>query len=74
MNLEKIKLANIQNDEIYADYFAKLFGFGEHIKSMFMKHQLCYNNPVRFYDLRIEKINSHDIFNGTLKPINKKGF
>lgn len=66
---EEIKKLNSQKDEIYADYYAKSFNYGQHLLNTFKKHQNHFKEPVRFSKLRNEKICSSEVFNGNVKPI-----
>lgn len=72
--LEKIRLVNFQNDEVYADYYAKRFGFDAALINTFHMHHLRYNDYVCHHDLRIEKINGSEVFDGIVRLIDRANF
>lgn len=63
------KIMNKQNDEKYADYYAKQFGYGEALISSFDKHVLHFKEPFGFYDIRVESILNNEEYNGAVKQI-----
>lgn len=60
---------NSINNEIYADYYAKQFGYGETLISSFDKHIVHFEEPFEFYDIRVESIENEEEYNGVVKPI-----
>jgi len=49
---------NSVNNEIYADYYAKQFGYGEALISSFDKHNLHFEEPFGFGHANFTRINS----------------
>lgn len=66
---EEAQIMNLLNNEKYADYYAKQFGYGEDLISSFNKHTLHFEEPFRFYDVRVESIENEEQYNGVVKPI-----
>lgn len=63
------KIINKQNNEKYADYYAKHFGYGEALISSFNKHNLNFEESFGFYDLRVESILKNKVYEGVVKPV-----
>ena len=66
---EETKIINNVNNEIYADYYAKQFGYGEDLISSFDKHILMFEEPFGFYEQRVESIQNEEEYIGIVKPI-----
>jgi hypothetical protein len=60
---------NSVNNEIYADYYSKQFGYEEALIGLFDKHILHFEEPFKFYDIRVESIENEEEYNGFVKPI-----
>lgn len=68
--IDEIKKLNSQKNEIYADYYAKSFDYGTHLINTFIKYEKHFGKNVGCCELRIEKINSEEVFIGHIKPLN----
>lgn len=69
--MERIKSENIQNKEIYADYFSKLSKSSQGLISSiqkFIESDLCTERIL--FELRLGKLNSDEIFLGEINFIN----
>ncbi|MGV3460251.1 MAG: hypothetical protein ACO1N9_07335 [Flavobacterium sp.] len=66
---DTIRTANATLNEVYADSYANVHGYGAELLSTFKKYHDYFNKPVGYFEERAAKINSDELLEGTVKPI-----
>lgn len=76
-SLDTIKLIKSQNrikKEIYADAYAKKFGYQQSVLNSFEKHYILMGAEIGFLNDRADAINSNELYIGEIKLPDIKGF
>ena len=71
---EEIKEKNAMNNEIYADSYTNLYGYGVELISTFDKQNKMFDQKIGYFDERVKSIDKKDFFEGMVMPINKNGW
>ncbi|WEA00667.1 hypothetical protein [Mucilaginibacter sp. SJ] len=68
--VERVKLENRTNDEIYADAYARNQGWGKGLQRGLIKYRNTpWSENIPMIDDRLAKFDSDEIFNGGLRPL-----
>ena len=68
---DTVRIANATLNEVYADSYANVHGYGAELLSTFKKYNDHFNKPVGYFEERVAKINSAELLEGTVKPIER---
>jgi hypothetical protein len=71
---DEIKENNLIQIEFFADSYANKYGYNLELISTFNKYNDHFENKIGYFDLRVEKININELFEGDVKPINTNGW
>lgn len=71
---DEIKIKNAMNNEIYADSYANLYGYGSELIMTFNKQNELFNQKIGYFDERVKNLENEEFFEGIVKQINKKGW
>jgi hypothetical protein len=72
--IKLIKSQNSKKKEIYADAYAKKFGFQQCVLNSFEKHHILIGSEIGFLNDRVDAINSDELFIGGINLPDIKGF
>lgn len=68
---DTVRIASATLNEVYADSYANVHGYGAELLSTFKKYNDHFNKPVGYFEERAAKINSAELLEGTVKPIKR---
>jgi len=66
---EEIRTGNPIKMEVFADSYANLYGYGDELISTFHKQNQFFDQKIEYFDTRVEKIKSKELFEGNVMPI-----
>lgn len=68
---EEIRNDNSIKEEIFADSYANQNNYGVELISTFHKHNQHFDEKIGHFEIRVEKINSKELFSGSVRPIER---
>ena len=71
---DEIKEKNAINNEIYADSYANLYGYGNELISTFNKQNELFEQKIGYLKERFKSIVEKKKYEGIIMPINKNGW